>query len=161
MTLADRIAIMRDGKILQLGSPDEIYNMPINKYVADFIGSPAMNFIRGIFSDGYLQVEEHRIPLLSYHFQTQPMQEQVIWMGIRPEHVVTGAAVQGADYQTTVKVDIIEPMGADTLVWAKFSGQPFRIRLPGLFPIKVGEPITIGITCGSTSLFDRETEERL
>ena len=161
MTLADRIAIMRDGKIMQLGSPAEIYDFPMNKYVADFIGSPSMNFSQGEIKDNCFTVGDHKIPLKNYSAKTKLNEGQSVWIGIRPEHVVVSEAVEKADYKSTVTADIIEPMGADTLVWTEFAGQPFRIRLDGKFPIASGQELPIGINASTVSLFDLKSEERL
>ena len=161
MTLADRIAIMRDGKIMQLGSPAEIYDFPMNKYVADFIGSPSMNFIQGEIKDQCFNVGDHKIPLKSYQAKATLNEGQQAWVGIRPEHVVVGGAVAKADHKPTVTADIVEPMGADTLVWTEFAGQPFRIRLGGTFPVASGKELPIGINASTISLFDLESEERL
>jgi multiple sugar transport system ATP-binding protein len=161
MTLADRVAIMRDGKIMQLGSPAEIYDFPMNKYVADFIGSPSMNFIQGEIKDQCFAVGDHKIPLKSYQAKATLNEGQKVWVGIRPEHVVVGGAVAKADHKPTVTADIVEPMGADTLVWTEFAGQPFRIRLGGTFPVASGKELPIGINASTISLFDLESEERL
>lgn len=161
MTLADRIAIMRDGKIMQLGSPAEIYDFPKNKYVADFIGSPSMNFIQGEIKDQCFTVGDHKIPLKSYQAKATLTEGQHAWVGIRPEHVVVGDAVAKADHKATITADIVEPMGADTLVWTEYAGQPFRIRLDGTFPISSGQELPIGINASTVSLFDVQSEERL
>lgn len=161
MTLADRIAIMRDGKIMQLGSPAEIYDFPMNKYVADFIGSPSMNFIQGDIKDKCFNVDEHKIPVKNYSAKSELSEGQKAWVGIRPEHVVVGEAVNKSDYKATVTADIVEPMGADTLVWTEFAGQPFRIRLDGTFPVSSGQELPIGINASTVSLFDVQSEERL
>jgi len=161
MTLADRIAIMRDGKIMQLGSPAEIYDLPMNKYVADFIGSPSMNFIQGDIKGQYFTIGDHKIPLKNYSAKVDLNNGQKAWIGIRPEHVVVGEAAQKSDYNSTITADIVEPMGADTLVWSKFAGQPFRIRLGGTFPVSSGQKLHIGINASSVSLFDLQSEERL
>jgi len=161
MTLADRIAIMRDGKIMQLGSPAEIYDLPMNKYVADFIGSPSMNFIQGDIKGQYFTIGDHKIPLKNYSAKVDLNDGQKAWIGIRPEHVVVGESAQKSDYNATITADIVEPMGADTLVWSKFAGQPFRIRLGGTFPVSSGQELPIGINTSTVSLFDLQSEERL
>mgnify|MGYP001266462628 FL=1 len=161
MTLADRIAIMRDGKIMQLGSPAEIYDLPMNKYVADFIGSPSMNFIQGDIKGQCFTVGDHKIPLKNYSAKVDLNDGQKAWIGIRPEHVVVGEAAKKSDYNATITADIVEPMGADTLVWSEFAGQPFRIRLGGTFPVSSGQELPIGINASTVSLFDLQSEERL
>ena len=160
LTLADRIAIMRDGVIQQLGTPNDIYKFPQTKYVADFIGSPAMNFIEGELRDGVVYAQESQFSMQDYEFKQTPKNGPV-WFGIRPEHVLVGDAVNQARHKETVLVDIVEPMGADTLVLTHLFGSPFRVRLDGQFSVATGEHLPIGINTAACSLFDRETEERL
>lgn len=162
MTLADRIAIMRDGAIQQLGSPDEIYNRPMNKYVADFIGSPAMNFLEGTFDGESLALDGHTIPLAGYEFANGvPSGNTKAWIGIRPEHVSTGNDAKKSSYSTDTEIEIVEPMGADTLAWVQFGGGPFRIRLDGQSAVKVGDKIRIGIDATGVSVFDFASESRI
>ena len=89
MTLADRIAIMKGGKIMQLGTPNEIYNHPKNLYVADFIGSPSMNFLNGELKDTKFTNGSLELPMGSYQFIKKTNLKNVT-IGIRPEHIITG-----------------------------------------------------------------------
>jgi len=161
MTLADRIAIMKGGNILQLASPDEIYNRPLNRYVADFIGSPSMNFIDGHLEAGVFKAQGLTLPMTGYAFGAPQVADRPATIGIRPEHVVTGELVARAPVQIDATVDLVEPMGADTLVWAQVAAQPFRIRIDGQARVHKGEPVRIGIDPAKASLFDKETEARL
>ncbi|WP_068318739.1 ABC transporter ATP-binding protein [Polycladidibacter hongkongensis] len=164
MTLADRIAIMKGGKIQQLDTPANIYNRPQNKYVAGFIGSPSMNFIKGTVSEGKPPVfrsGEVEIPLSGYEFASQPIGETPVWFGIRPEHVVHGDAAADAPFKTTVKVDVFEPMGSDTQVWSKIADQTFRFRIDGRVQIANGDVIEVGFDPHCASLFNLESELRL
>ena len=161
MTLADRIAIMREGKIMQLASPAEIYGRPVNKYVADFIGSPAMNFLEGRVEKGAFHFDGGVLPLDQYDFSEGMDGDRDAWIGIRPEHVLVAEGLAKADLTVSVRADIVEPMGADTLLWCEFGGQSFRIRLDGQFEIKEGDMIDIGFTSNAISLFDKSSEIRL
>ncbi|MGI9391064.1 MAG: ABC transporter ATP-binding protein [Boseongicola sp.] len=160
MTLADRIAIMKDGSIQQLGSPDEIYNRPVNKYVADFIGSPAMNFLDGSIDNGAFHFGEASVPLDAYPFNGNDRTGPA-WMGVRPEHVVTGASATKMAYHSEISVELFEPMGADTLVWTTLSGQPLHFRLDGQSPVATGDTMQIGFNPARASLFSKESELRL
>ena len=162
MTLADRIAIMRDGQIMQLGSPDEIYGRPVNKYVADFIGSPSMNFLEGTIKDGVFIVGDLLIPLTDYEFadSTGAVDGSAI-LGIRPEHVVTGELVENAPFQVDVEIILIEPTGSDTLVDCEVAGHHFRVRMDGQSRVSVGEKLRIGLSPSKASLFDLKSELRL
>ena len=160
MTLADRIAIMRDGAIQQLGSPGEIYNRPVNRYVADFIGSPAMNFLNGKVGSNGLTIGDATLPVKGYNAQGKLPNGKVI-VGVRPEHVATGNDVADAAYRTKVRADLLEPMGADTLVWTKFAGHELRFRMDGQVRLSEGQDVEIGLSAESLHLFDSTTEDRL
>ena len=160
MTLADRIAIMRSGLIQQLASPTEIYNRPMNKYVAGFIGSPEMTFFKGALNGKTFEVNGVRIPVDDYTFDGGRA-DRPAWLGIRPEHVVEGAAARSLPFHADTTVDIVEPMGSDTLVWAKVAGTDLRFRMDGQASVKPGDAITVGFTAARAHLFDQETEKRL
>ena len=160
MTLADRIAIMRDGAIQQLDSPGEIYNRPVNRYVADFIGSPAMNFLDGKVGSKGLTIGDATLPIKGYNAQGKLPNGKVI-VGVRPEHVATGNDVADAAYRTKVRADLLEPMGADTLVWTKFAGHELRFRMDGQVRLSEGQDVEIGLSAESLHLFDSTTEDRL
>ena len=160
MTLADRIAIMRDGAIQQLDSPDEIYNRPVNRYVADFIGSPAMNFLDGKVGSKGLTIGDVTLPVKGYNAQGKLPNGKVI-VGVRPEHIATGNDVADAGYRTKVRADLLEPMGADTLVWTKFVGHELRFRMDGQVKLSEGQEVEIGLSAESLHLFDSMTEDRL
>jgi len=159
MTLADRIAIMKDGLIQQLAEPNTIYAKPRNKYVADFIGSPSMNFLEGQVSAGVFTVGNERIPLDNYDF-IQPFEGHA-WLGVRPEHVREGAAADHCDFRMQLGVDIVEPMGADTLVWSSLADTPFRVRVEGQSSLRSNDTFSVGFNMDRASLFDFKTENRL
>jgi multiple sugar transport system ATP-binding protein len=161
MTLADRIAVMKGGAIMQLGTPDEIYNKPRNLYVADFIGSPSMNFLEGHLEGGSFKVDDMVMPMTGYNFAAPQTADRPAVIGIRPEHVVTGELVKNAPLQFNVDVDLVEPMGSDTLVYAQLGQHNFRIRMDGQATVKAGEMIAIGVDPSRASLFDKQTEDRL
>jgi len=158
MTLADRIAIMKDGLIQQLASPNEIYNRPVNKYVADFIGSPAMNFFEGNVIGTTFTCTDAKIDLKGYAFANSGKPGGEAWLGIRPEHVTVGG---GNGFSADINVDLVEPMGSDTLVWTTVAGQPFRLRMDGQARVAIGDKMTIGFDPAQVSLFDKHSEERM
>ena len=161
MTLADRIAIMRDGKIMQLGTPDEIYGLPMNKYVADFIGSPSMNFIDGSISNGVFTAGDLSLSLAGYEFVSGDAIDGAATLGIRPEHVVTGELVSRSPYCIDVEVELIEPTGSDKLIDSQLAGNLFRVRMDGQAQVSIGERLQLGIDPARVSLFDVATEMRL
>jgi multiple sugar transport system ATP-binding protein len=159
MTLADRIAIMKGGAIQQLGSPSEIYNRPTNRYVADFIGSPSMNFLEGVLEGGRFRVGDTAFDVSGYPFAGAASGPAS--MGIRPEHVVAGDLAGDQPVSAEIAVEIVEPMGSDTLIWTTFAGHPFRIRIDGQTEIHARDRLRVGFDPGRASFFDAKTELRL
>ncbi|HWG06194.1 MAG TPA: sn-glycerol-3-phosphate ABC transporter ATP-binding protein UgpC [Beijerinckiaceae bacterium] len=152
MTMADKIVVMHDGVVEQVGSPLELYDRPANLFVAGFIGSPAMNFIAGRLEGGappmLATASGVRVPLSNVPRVT-PGSE--IIMGVRPEHVSLGGP-----HAMSAQITVIEPTGYETQVIAKFVGQDmtcvFRERLNG----RPGD--RIGLTFdGPLHFFDAQT----
>src|SRR5262245_1870717 len=128
MTLADRIAVMRDGRIQQLAAPHEIYSHPVNRFVAGFIGSPQMNFLTGDLDAGpppVFRSGELRVPLDRYAFAARGAAGGRCVLGVRPESIAIGADAAARGFSCEVEIEIVEPMGADTLVWTKLGGVNF------------------------------------
>ncbi|WP_204112426.1 ABC transporter ATP-binding protein [Shimia biformata] len=157
MTLADRIAIMKDGLIQQLASPEEIYNRPANLYVADFIGSPSMNLIKGKLSGDTFDADGFAVSVAGYDFSRQPSSNEV-WFGIRPEHVELG---EGSGPHFEVTAEVVEPLGSDTLVMTRLGGERFWLRMDGQSRVTSGDKLTIGLPVHAVSLFDGRDETRL
>ena len=162
LTLADRIAVMKGGVIQQLAPPIEVYQKPVNRFVAGFIGSPPMNFFDGcIAPDRHsVTVGNLTVPLATYPFRAPPPAGLEVTLGVRPEHITLGAAPPHA-FAAEGTVDIVEPMGADTLLWTKLAGLPVTIRVDGERSFRNGEPITFSFDPARASLFDRTSGERL
>ncbi len=161
MTLADRIAIMKGGQVMQLDSPANIYNKPRNKYVAGFIGSPAMNFIEGELAGGVFKAEGFEASLAEYDWATSAPADGPVTLGLRPEHILTEDQVDSGTLRTQVLADLVEPMGADTLVWSNLAGHPFRFRMDGQAVVKAGDMVPVGIDMSRASVFDVASELRL
>ncbi|WP_417309833.1 ABC transporter ATP-binding protein [Devosia sp.] len=159
LTLADRIAIMRDGVIQQLADPHTIYNKPTNLFVAGFIGSPSMNFFEGDIVDGQLKAAGVDIPLTSYPFETEARGRAIL--GIRPEHITVGAEAANLPYTADVEVELVEPMGADTIAWTSIGAHPVTFRVNAEIDLKAGQTIKIGFDPARGSVFDKETENRM
>ena len=163
LTLADRIAIMRDGAIQQLGDPYTIYNKPVNKYVAGFIGSPSINFLEGVLHRGKspeFVADGFSVDLKRYAFDDEEVHGNAVF-GVRPEHVLVGKAAKSAPFSTEVHLDVIEPMGSDTLIWSTLGGQDFRFRVDGQTPLRQGEIVPIGFDPKFASIFDSSSELRV
>ncbi|MCG6884780.1 MAG: ABC transporter ATP-binding protein [Silicimonas sp.] len=160
MTLADRIAIMKDGIIQQLAPPSEIYSRPVNKYVADFIGSPSMNFLDGSLEGGNFRCEDMSFSMEGYSFE-QPGTSGPASFGIRPEHVATGDAVANVPVRLKAPIKVVEPLGADTLALSEVAGSPFWIRMEGEARVRSGDTLEIGFDPARGSLFDAGDETRI
>ena len=96
-----------------------------------------------------------------YEYVDGQASDGAVTIGIRPEHIVTGELAAKAPVQMTVPIDLVEPMGSDTLVYATVNGEPFRIRMDGQAVVRAGEDLAIGIEPSRASVFDTKSEDRL
>jgi len=162
LTLADRIAVMQDQEIQQLGTPSEIYNRPANRFVAGFVGSPRMNFLEGrlenVGSDLSLVAGERRLPLAGYTFEQRPEEGMPVSLGVRPEHLLIGT--EGPCRIEGLAVDLIEP-GADSLIWFRDDGLSIGVRLSGEALLREGEASPLTLPLDQLSIFSDETGMRL
>ncbi len=161
LTLADRIAVMHGGVIQQLDTPGKIYREPKNRFVASFVGSPAMNFIDGAIEAGRTFVGGGlRVPLGGYSFAAGSPADGPAVLGVRPEHVATGAEAGAAAFDAAV--ELVEPMGADSLVWCRSpAGTAFSVRMPGDTGLRPGARLPAVFPAPSLSLFDSANGQRL
>ncbi|MDR9762204.1 sn-glycerol-3-phosphate ABC transporter ATP-binding protein UgpC [Rhizobium redzepovicii] len=155
LTLADRIAIMRDGVIQQLASPAEIYRRPANLFVAGFIGAPAMNFVEGRIERGdrapVFQSKGLAVDLSGYSLQAVVAEGPAI-LGFRPEHLVLDGAA-GSLPTIPGRVSVVEPMGADAVVWFDWADQSLSLRLMGDVALQPGDAVAPGLDIAKASLF--------
>jgi len=163
LTLADRIAVMKAGIIQQIATPHDIYNKPANTFVAGFIGSPRMNMIEGRVAkrgDGWtFDHAEGSVALGRYPFAGAPA-ERAALLGVRPEHVDLGQS-SPERHGATGTVAIVEPMGAETIVWSQFAGKPITLRVDGDSAVRLGDDIAFNFDVARASLFDASTGARL
>jgi multiple sugar transport system ATP-binding protein len=151
LTLGSRIAVMKDGVLQQLGTPDDIYSRPANTYVATFIGSPTMNLVQGQGRgpQGFALAGSHlALPC--------PATDGPVLLGLRPEHLALddGAAWRGV-------VSLVEPTGADTYVVVKTEAADVTVRVAPLTPVAVGDTVGLRLTTEAPSWFDVSTQRRL
>jgi multiple sugar transport system ATP-binding protein len=176
MTLGDRIAVMKDGVVQQFGSPQEIYDHPHNMFVAGFIGSPSMNFMRGklqAHGAGSAFALEHAgettlLPLPTSHAAMTAWHGKEIVLGIRPEHVTDTVSARRTSredgYQPTevdCTVEMAEPTGPDTLVFSWFNGARVTCRTHPRAAAMPGQNMTLAFDLSKAVLFDPATEQRL
>ncbi len=161
MTLADRIAIMKNGIIQQLDTPHVVYNHPVNLFVAGFIGSPTMNFLNGKLEGGNFAMENLNVPLGSYKFAQTPGAGLEGVLGIRPEHVAVGEDARKMPFQLESEIEIVEPMGAETVGYTKLAGQAVTFRCSSDIPLEAGQKIMLGFDPARGSIFDAQSGVRL
>ena len=162
LTLADRIAIMKNGVIQQLADPHTIYNKPVNLYVAGFIGSPSMNFIEGTLDGAtFTATDGTAIPVGSYEYGATRTAATKAILGVRPEHIFIGDAAEGMPFKTEAEIEIVEPMGSETLAWTTVAGVSVTFRCSSDIEIRTGDKVTVGFDIARGSMFDATTEERL
>ncbi|MFD2646184.1 ABC transporter ATP-binding protein [Devosia albogilva] len=162
LTLADRIAIMKNGVIQQLADPHTIYNKPVNLYVAGFIGSPSMNFIDGrIEGSDFIAEDGTRVPVAAYEFAGKTSGATKAVLGVRPEHIAVGEAAAGLPFTTETEIEIVEPMGSDTLAWTTIAGKSVTFRADSDIPLQAGQKVLVGFDPARGSFFDAESTNRL
>ncbi|WP_319520441.1 ABC transporter ATP-binding protein [uncultured Martelella sp.] len=165
LTLADRIAVMKDGVIQQLDEPEKVYAEPANLFVAGFIGSPSMNFIEGtvatVGSAPVLKSKELEIPLAASPSVDAVREGQKVTLGIRPDSVLVAENAATADYRWDAEVELREPLGGEALVWCGLGEKNFCIKVNAGLRVKTGDTLKSGFNLAEASLFDTESGQRL
>jgi multiple sugar transport system ATP-binding protein len=157
MTMADRIVVMREGRVLQVGTPTELYETPSDVFTARFIGSPAMNLMATSRDDGGLAVAGARVLAAA----AQAAAGDVL-LGVRPHDLVVGDGAAPADGLTlTGIVDAVEPTGAETLVHLLVGETEVLATAEGRSPPAVGATVTASAPADALYLFDAATERAL
>jgi multiple sugar transport system ATP-binding protein len=153
MAMADRIAVMNAGRIEQIGSPQEIYDRPATMFVADFIGSPPMNFLR---CDAGLEADERAVKFKNVSVPIPELRQQrpsgPLFLGVRPEHIRFSdtAPVRG-------RVFGAEYLGTTQIVTVTTEQGTVKARLPSSAPVQVGETVGLVFRSSALSLFDAQT----
>ena len=152
MTLADRLAVINNGIIEQLGTPIEIYNNPTSVFVAGFIGSPQMNFIEGELKNKKLKTQAFEITGIKSDFDGK------VILGIRPEHLV-----QAYNGLIKLNVDLVEKLGSDNLVYGEIKGKKDLLcyRTPGNEKINSGSKLELNIQDNKLYIFNKKTGKRI
>jgi multiple sugar transport system ATP-binding protein len=168
MTMATRIAVMKDGVLQQVGAPQELYDRPQNMFVAGFIGSPAMNFfqatVKGHREEMHLDTGSFRVPVpASWVDDLLPYLGKEVTFGIRPENV------HDQEYQppnieaapVTAMVDATELMGSEIFLHLVADGKPFLARVDPRTRARPGQEIRVVFDMARMHAFDRETEQAI
>jgi multiple sugar transport system ATP-binding protein len=141
LTMADLVAVMREGELQQIAPPNEIYDRPANRFVATFVGSPAMALLKVTIADGELRVAGASI-LIDAPRRAACLAAGVVAMGIRPEDLHLGAPCQATGFAGEIYV--VEPMGNETLVDVRVGDERLTVRAPRGFVAPIGS--TVGVT---------------
>jgi len=150
MTMADRIVVMRDGFVQQIGTPLEIFEEPANVFVAGFIGSPGMNLLPARFGEGLLHLGEAALPLVLMG----PPRDLLV--GLRPE-----ALRPESEGPLSLSADTVEMLGAECLVHARLAGAPLLLRLPREVSPASGTTARFGWAPGALHLFEAADGRRI
>jgi multiple sugar transport system ATP-binding protein len=160
MSLGDRVAVMREGEVVQFDAPAAIYDRPATRFVGAFLGNPPMNFLSAVVRwDGdepWLQVAEARFPVPREYFQAlrERPGEQVL-MGIRPEHVVLGTGpLQG-------EVVVVEVLGPQKLLTVRTVGHVLKVTVGSQTPVQPGDRVQLDLPRPGLRLMDPRTEQAL
>lgn len=167
MTMGDRIVVMRNGFIQQVGPPMEVYNQPNNQFVAGFIGSPPMNFLQArLVPDNdtvAIDLAGTRLPLPPDKAQSaEAYTNKPVVFGIRPEDVVSPHEQRGIvcpPLRTTVEV--LEPLGAEIILELSLHGQSFTARMDPHMQARMHDTIDVCFTMERAHLFDPQTEQTI
>ena len=170
MTMADRIVVMRDGHIQQVDTPQNLYDRPVNLFVAGFIGAPQMNVLPAVIAnrgDGFAAVFDGReLPLPGHYDKARiaPYADREVMLGLRPEslHELPPADVDQQHLAPfTATVDLVEPMGSEIHLNMTAGGQSLIARVSPRFKPAIGQDVRLTADMSNAQLFDRETERSI
>ena len=162
MTMGDRIAVMREGILQQVGPPPELYTRPVNKFVAAFIGSPAMNFATVHADDGKLKLGSHELHLTGARAKVAAERKgRQLEIGFRPEDMEIANGTGDSSVRFPVKVDVVEYLGNQDLLHAQTEGHEILALVPSAKKVQVGDKVELTISTEKLHMFDPETEESL
>jgi multiple sugar transport system ATP-binding protein len=161
MTMGHRIAVMKDGRIQQVGTPLEVYDRPANVFVAQFIGTPPMNFFDATAGGGALNAAKFSIPIPAAS-RASVREGQKLLVGVRPEHILAAKDEgRGETARIQALVDIVEPIGSQAIVHSRIGTDLLVAALDAHDMPKIGETIDLLVELDELHLFDAETEVRL
>ncbi|OVE85853.1 ABC transporter ATP-binding protein [Natronolimnobius baerhuensis] len=160
LTMSDRIVVLDEGELQQFAPPEEVYNNPANRFVADFIGSPAMNFFDVTLTGSTLVADgfEYHLPESIVEEIERGTASDDLELGIRPEDIDYGVSGENTISAT---VDVLEVAGSDNFVYLDIAGAECRVRVPGDVKPDVGEQVEIAFDPVDIHLFDRRDGDNL
>ncbi|MBY3233692.1 sn-glycerol-3-phosphate import ATP-binding protein UgpC [Rhizobium laguerreae] len=155
MTLADRLVVMNGGRVEQVGTPEEVYHHPVSRFVAGFVGTPAMNLLEGTINDEGVFVYDQSRKVALPRERAAPLKGKRVVLGMRAE--AARLVAPDAPGALTATADFIEELGASRVVHADFDGLPFAVALTEAVKVKSGDPIGIAIDYDQIHLYAADT----
>ena len=167
MSLGTKIAIMNHGVIQQNDTPENIYNKPNNTFVADFIGSPSMNLIKGKLKQSsniisfVAEGSNLEIPIDNYNFKANDnLNNKEVFFGIRPEHIFFKKLNEN-DFEITLRADLSEYIGHEQIMTFDYDNQEILAKFPSTIKTELSKETKLYFDLTQVSLFDAQTEERI
>jgi len=167
MTMGNKIAVLRDGRIQQVDSPLNLYNDPTNKFVADFIGSPSMNFIEGtLVPNGEMEFQSSLVNFPVPQSIGQDLETHVdskVILGVRPEDIYDAAHPRSKNLtkEQPITIDVVEPMGNEIYLYFGGKQNSYCMRTPADRTYQANKDIHLAFDLDKIYFFDTESEERL
>jgi multiple sugar transport system ATP-binding protein len=168
MTLGHRIVVMKDGEVQQVDTPLNLYDFPANRFVAGFIGSPSMNFIKARVE---LQGERAYLVAPGFRLRTNPILGEAlrpyggkeVWLGVRPEHLGLKGYTVIPEEENVLRgeVEVVEPLGAETEIHVSVDGTLLVAKVDGHAPVRVGDKVELLADLSRLHAFDPETEKAI
>ncbi|MGH2406298.1 MAG: ABC transporter ATP-binding protein, partial [bacterium] len=157
LSLGERIAVMKDGKVIQCDVPARVYDAPANRFVGSFIGSPPMNFLQGSLrrrnGGGVVEVAEVQVPLAGGW--ADGVREGNVLLGIRPEHITVSRQPQSG--ALPAQVVVLEPIGPQTLLTVRAAGETVKVTAPVDFHADAGARVWLRFDPARLRLMDPAT----
>jgi multiple sugar transport system ATP-binding protein len=168
MTMGDRIVVMKDGRVQQIADPINLYDRPANRFVAGFIGSPPMNFIKGsvMRRNGKLYFNEGRFQVKVIDAMTEKMSPHIgreTIFGIRPEDIHDKLFISEAPPENTVKAtcEVIEPMGSEIYIHLNTGNTPMIAKVGGRNRVTLNQDMDLVFDMSKAHFFDKDTDETI
>ena len=166
MTLGDRVVVMKDGIVQQIGEPLELYNRPVNKFVAGFIGSPAMNFATVTMADGNGRLTakngglEIEVPA-PHADRLRAHTGHRLTIGIRPEDLRVASSADPAGLTFSAKVEVVEQLGSEVLLDLRVGNDTMVAAVDPVVRVKTQDTLRLAVSPGRLHFFDAESEKAI
>ncbi|MAM09881.1 MAG: sugar ABC transporter ATP-binding protein [Rhizobiaceae bacterium] len=164
MTLADRIVIMRDGYVEQVGTPTEVFENPVNTFVAGFIGSPPMNQLDGVVESAAARLADGTVVPLPEDIAAKLSDGRKVVVGFRPDAFAPkGHSLHPEDRSVEIEAPVIisEPLGTETIIFTQFGGKEVQAKMLDPRPLEDGETLTFTLDLERLHVFDGESGKSL